>query len=210
MNVDAVEVDGFVLVGGASSRMGRDKSQLFIDGRRLYERAISALKPVCASRVSLVGVENTNVGIETDVTLIADMQIADKCGFRAPLLGLNTALTKATTPWIAILACDLPFVTSDLMIKLASCCEEEFDAVVPIQPDSIPQPLCAFYRHGECLQAAKEMLRTRDFKLQHFLSRIAVRYVKFEEIADLAGSNRFFLNVNTPEDYATAIRLAHA
>jgi molybdopterin-guanine dinucleotide biosynthesis protein A len=37
------------------------------------------------------------------------------------------------------------------------------------------------------------------------LTRVRSRLVAFEELQDLSGSSRFFLNVNTPEDYARAI-----
>lgn len=93
------------------------------------------------------------------------------------------------------------------MALLAGFCSDEFYAVVPVQPDSFPQPLCALYRREKCLPVVEEMLRSGDLKLQRFLSRIATRYVERDEIADLEGSAHFFLNINEREDYESALRI---
>lgn len=190
--------------------MGRDKAQMIIGGRKLFEAAVSALNKICNGRISLVGGQSDRLAASTefDVAVLPDLYIAGHKVPRAPIVGLYTALEKATTTWIAVLACDLPFVTADLMIKLASCCSDEFDAVVPVQPDATPQPLCAFYRRESCRPVVEGILKTGDLKLQRFLSRISTRYVESNEFADLEGSANFFLNINKPEDYQAALKIA--
>lgn len=203
-------IDGFVLIGGSSSRMGRDKSQLVIGGQKLFERAAIVLSEFGCGNISLVGVQSGYLASITgpDISSIPDLYIADNDLPRAPIIGLYTALTKAMTPWIAVLACDLPFTTVDLMTKLAEFCSNEIDAVVPIQPDARTQPLCALYRRERCLPVAEEMLKTGDLKLQRFLSLVTTRYVEFDEVAGLDGSAHFFLNINKPEDYESALKIS--
>ena len=198
------DVEGFVLIGGASSRMGRDKAEMFLGGRKLFERAASALDGICLGNVKLVG----KADFAHNFAIIPDINLDLITHSRASLYGLYTALAFAKTPWIAILACDLPFVTENLMTRLAEYRSNEFDAVVPFQPDGQPQPLCAFYRREVSLVVVEAMVRNNDLKLQRLLSRISTRFLEFEEIANLDVSANFFLNVNKPEDYQAAIAIA--
>ncbi len=204
------QIEGFVLVGGTSSRMGENKAQLKIGGRKMSERAFSVLRAACNRHVFLVGGTGGDGidGTEFGGTTIPDNRVRGDGRPRAPIIGLYTALTIATTPWIAVLACDLPFVTSDLIQRLSGFRSDAVDAVVPVQPDSRPQPLCALYRVEKCRPIAEAMIKARDLKLQTLLTKLATRYVEFEEVYDLPCSDGFFINVNTPEDYAKAIKLA--
>ncbi|MFN6962182.1 MAG: molybdenum cofactor guanylyltransferase [Pyrinomonadaceae bacterium] len=193
--------DGFVLAGGASSRMGVDKSGALIGGETLASRAARILSTV-AGRVAVVGAV---AGETTNFEVIPDRDL-DGAGWprRASLVGLATALAYAATDWTVVLACDLPLVTPALLERLASSGGEAFDAVVPVQPDGRTQPLCALYRRDVCLARADEQLASQNWSLQGLLEGLRVRRVAFAEIADLAGSENFFLNVNTPDDLATA------
>lgn len=203
-------IDGFVLVGGASSRMGRDKSQMTIGGKKLFERPVIALREISGGSISLVGGQSDHVDASVDGRLVVlpDLNIDGQNTSRAPIVGLYTALVNAKTEWIGVLACDLPFVTAGLMTKLAGFCSDEYAAVVPRQSDARPQPLCAFYRRERCLAVVEEFLKTGELKLKRFLSLISTRYVEFNEIADLDGSSNFFLNINGPEDYESALKIA--
>ena len=208
-NDPGIRLDGFVLAGGASSRMGKDKAQMSIGGMKLFERAATALSEICHQSVSLVGPNGTYDPLRTelDFTALPDLRVRGKNLPRAPITGLYTALTEAQTQWITVLACDLPFVTGDLMTKLSGFCSDEFDAVVPVQPGDRPQPLCAFYRRESCLPAVERMLFAGDLKLQRLMSHVRTRFVNFEEISELSGSAHFFLNVNTIENYESAQRI---
>lgn len=203
------QIEGFVLVGGASSRMGENKAQLKIGGRRMSERAFSVLRSACSGPVFLVGDTGGDIDeAESKDTTIPDNRAHGDDWPRAPIIGLYTALVNARAPWIAVLACDLPFVTSDLICRLSGFCSNVVDAVVPVQPDPRPQPLCALYRVEKCRPIVEAAIKAGDLKLQKLLTKLATHYVKFDEIRDLPGADRFFVNVNTPEDYAKASKLA--
>ena len=139
MDNDNQLIEGFVLAGGASSRMGQDKAHICLGGKRFFERAAAALRPICHGRLSVVGGTRADLAFQTglDIALLPDLlEIRGTKVPQAPIVGLYTALTYAKMPWIAILACDLPFVTGDLMIRLAGYRSDEIDAIVPIQPDA--------------------------------------------------------------------------
>jgi len=122
--------------------------------------------------------------------------------------GLHAALKSCRAEWAAVVACDLPFVTGELLARLTSLRSDETDAtdaVVPLQKDGRVQPLCALYRARVCLEQVEEMIHAGELRPRALLSRVRARLVAFEELRGLAGSSRFFLNVNTPEDYALAL-----
>jgi molybdopterin-guanine dinucleotide biosynthesis protein A len=190
-------IEGFILAGGASSRMGEDKSRLTLGGRTLVESAARTLRAV-TPRVSVV---SSRDGAESHgLPLVRDL----RAGVGA-LGGLHASLASCSAVWAAVVACDLPFVTGELLARLASMCADDLDAVVPMQEDGRLQPLCALYRARACLKQVEEMIRADELRPRLLLSRVRARRVAFEELCDLEGSRRFFLNVNTPEDYARAL-----
>jgi molybdopterin-guanine dinucleotide biosynthesis protein A len=195
-----LDVEGFILVGGASSRMGRDKSRLMLGSQTTVDRIAEAMADV-AIRVRLVGGRDNRNRFES----VADL--ADSWG---PLGGIQAALHAAEAEWCIVIACDLPFVSGGLLrrlLGLRSNKTENFDAVVPIQADDYPQPLCAVYRRLPCLDAADQSIRTGDHSPRALLDRVKTLYIPFAEISDLSGASNFFFNINTPENYERAQQL---
>jgi molybdopterin-guanine dinucleotide biosynthesis protein A len=199
-----LDVEGFILVGGASSRMGRDKSRLMLGSQTTVERIAEAMAEV-ATRARLVG---RLVGGHDDENLFESVpDLADSWG---PLGGIQAALHAAEAEWCLMIACDLPFVSTGLLrrlLELRSNKTGSFDAVVPIQADDYPQPLCAAYRRLPCLDAADQSIRKREHSPRALLDKVNTRYVPFAEISDLTGASNFFFNINTPENYERAQQL---
>ena len=189
------DVEAFILAGGASSRMGTDKSQLLIDRQTFTERISETLLKLTDS-VTLVGRQ-----LDTSV-LPSVPDVYPKWG---ALGGIETALTNCETEWAFVVACDLPFTTADLCRRLGNF-RQSHDAVVPIQQDLIPQPLCAFYKVGPCLVQVTKLIETGLRRPLDLLQRVNTKWVPFAEIEDLSGSENFFVNINTPEDYYVASR----
>ena len=189
-------IEGFILVGGASSRMGSDKARLRLGGRTFVERIAAALSFV-TERVSVVGARQEEAAAWQ---LPVAPDVYEKWG---ALGGLHAALVAARAPWAAVVACDLPLVTGELFARLASL-RENFEAVVPVQPDARLQPLCALYAVGPCRKVAEELIASGERRPRALVRRVATREVEPRELSDIAGASLFFMNVNTPEDYALA------
>ena len=188
-------IEGFILVGGASSRMGTDKALLSLDGRSFVERIASALASV-TDRVSVVGAQAQRAARQFPV-------VPDRYEKWGALGGLHAALSACRAPWAAVVACDLPFVTGELFLRLAAL-RENFDAVVPVQGDARPQPLCALYAVEPCLKRAESLIALNERRPRALLREVETRWVETSELADMEGAPLFFMNVNTPEDYAQA------
>jgi molybdopterin-guanine dinucleotide biosynthesis protein A len=188
------DVQGFILVGGASSRMGVDKAQLRFGRRPSVELIATALQSV-TQFVTTVGWPHQQHE--------ALPNIPDSQPQWGPLAGIQTALHAAKSGHCVIVACDFPFVTGALFKRLLACIGDS-DAVVPMQNDDRPQPLCAVYRVETCLPAAEAAIAADERSPRALLDRVRTRYLPFTELSHLERSEYFFFNVNTPENYERA------
>ena len=191
-----LDTEGFILVGGLSSRMGEDKSRLRLGNRSFVEIAAGALGSV-SNRISVVG---SRAGVESHGLAV----VRDVHEGLGAMGGLHAALAACEAPWAAVLSCDLPFVTAELFERLASLRADDVDAVAPVQDDGRPQPLCALYA-ARCLHAAESLIRAGELRPRALLRTVRTRWVPFAELSDLEGSDLFFNNVNTPRDYEEAV-----
>ncbi|HEU4433890.1 MAG TPA: molybdenum cofactor guanylyltransferase [Pyrinomonadaceae bacterium] len=194
LQIPITQVEAFILAGGASSRMGTDKSQLLLEDQTFVERIAATLQTV-TDTIRLVG--------SSDNSTFAT--VADVYPRWGALGGLQAALTACEREWAIVVACDLPFVTSELFRSLAAL-RMDHDAVVPLQPDGRPQPLAALYRADPCAARATELIEAGRRRPLDLLQAVKTRWVNFAEIANLTQAERFFVNINTPEDYYEATR----
>lgn len=194
------DVQGFILVGGASRRMGQDKAQLRLGPETMLERIAAQLSQVTSS-VTLVGSPPAYVG--HSLPTVPD--VYEKWG---ALGGIHAALSAAKTDWIIVIACDLPFVTRDLFERLKSFADESIDSIVPMQSDGRSQPVCALYRREACLPEIERLVSAGEHTPRALLANVRTQYLQFAELSDLPGAENFFLNLNTPEDFARAKWLA--
>lgn len=194
-------IEGFILAGGNSRRMGTDKSRLIFNGQSFLERITRELSAV-ASSIKVVGSDLADDPLKQQFNLQTAPDVYPQWG---ALGGVHAALAACNAGWALIVACDLPFLTRDLFMRLASF-RGDNEAVAPIQKDTIPQPLCSLYRVEPCLQAAEQLIKSGERKPIALLQSVRTRWVSFGELTDLEGADNFFDNINTPEDFARVSR----
>jgi len=191
-----IDAMGFVTAGGRSSRMGRDKAWLELDGQSMIERVIAALVPVTTGVAVIANSpEYARLGLPV---------FPDSHSNIGPLEAIRTALENAQTSRVVLAGCDLPFVTSELFELLLNI-PGDYEAVIPIGPDRKPQPLCAIYSI-QCLAGVRAIIANGERKISSLFDRVPTWFVAFDDLRHLAGFELFFENVNTPEDYARALR----
>jgi molybdopterin-guanine dinucleotide biosynthesis protein A len=173
--------------------MGSDKAGLMLAGQSFVARIAGELARATDS-VTIVG--NEPVAIQLKLPTVPDVHQ----GWGA-LGGVHAALSTSDAEWALVVACDFPFVTSELFFRLSSL-RTGVAAVAPIQPDDIPQPLCTLYRVAPCLERAEQLIKSGERKPIALLQSLATRWVAFAELSDLANADHFFDNINTPADYA--------
>lgn len=140
----AVSCAGYVLVGGRSSRMGRDKALLPFRGGRLAQSVARAVSEA-AGNATLVGDPGRYHAL--GYAVISDLHPGE-----GPLGGIVTALRHSIADWNLITACDMPNLNPDMLRGLLrTATESGADALLPLGLEGRPEPLCALY-HRRCLE----------------------------------------------------------
>jgi len=177
---------GFVLAGGASSRMGRDKALLPLDGRTMVEEIAFTVRRA-AGNVTLIG----SPGKYGHLGLPVVPDEIENCG---PLGGVYTALRVTEASWNLLVACDMPRVTEAFLKQLMEAAEgSDADCVVPEIGGKI-DPLCAVY-HRRVAAAAELAIQRKLFKMQDFVSTLRAFHWRVTDPRPLD-------NVNTPAEWS--------
>ena len=195
------DCDAYILIGGRSSRLGRDKATVDLEGGTLAQRAFQTVSEALAdNRVSFVAANEAQFAIEA--ILAEGRFIFDLVPNLGPISGLHAALADTQRPWIFLLACDYPFLSAEMIGLLADRVSDEFGAVVPEQSDGRLQPLCAFYRTEVARPIVHEIIERPRVPppLHAVIEQLTPRIVKFSEYSDLPASARFWINVNNDLD----------
>jgi molybdopterin-guanine dinucleotide biosynthesis protein A len=101
-----------------------------------------------------------------------------------------------------ILACDLPFITTEFLSFLSGVHQTDKShwVTIPVDQSNRDQPLAAIYDQ-RCRAAVERMLANDELKLDLLFGRAPARRVAFAEFAHLPGAERLFTNINTPEEH---------
>jgi molybdopterin-guanine dinucleotide biosynthesis protein A len=190
-------IAAFILAGGQSSRMGRGKAFLELDGETLLARAMT-LAAAVASEVRLVG--------DPEKLLPFGRVVEDVFPERGPLGGIHAALTNSNAELNLVLAVDLPFVQPRFLAYLISAASQSGAVVTVPRAAGGWQPLCAVYRR-EFGAVAEESLRKRRNKVDALFARVETRVIGEEELTRMGFSAEMFRNLNTPKDFEHASRL---
>lgn len=200
----------FIQAGGRSSRMGVDKAWLEINGRPqrfMIEHVLAAAEPVAASLSIIINSANPNSERYRKLAEQWNAQLLDDLhDHQGPLGGIHTALEACRAGESAlILACDLPFLTAEVLGFL--CREHQHRAAqvtVPFDVDGRLQPLAAIYDQS-CLAVVKERLALRELKVDQLFGFVRTERISFQDFAHLPGASKFFFNINTMEDQLKTI-----
>ena len=181
-----------VLAGGQSRRMGRDKALLPLGDQTLIERVIAATRPL-GYPCFIVGDPATYAHLGLPVH-------PDRHPGLGPLGGLHTAL-GATGATVLLLACDLPFLTTDFLRHLADR-RGPHQAVVPYTATGL-QPLCALYEPS-CLAAIETAIQAGQLGMRSLLHNLNLDLVREKDWRPYDEHGLLFANLNAPEEYERA------
>lgn len=198
-----MDIDAFILIGGHSTRMGRDKAAVPLGGTPMIEHiARSIREAISPVNVRLVAANEQQLLKLTGLDPF-DGFVFDIYPDRGPAGGVHSALANTACEWAFIAACDIPLLSADVIGHLAARIAADIDAVVPVQPDGRQQPLAAFYRTHTVRQRIEELLeRARPTpSMRDVLDGLKVGPVKFESVVVIEAE---FTNVNSPAELAIA------
>ena len=223
------DVGGYVLAGGKSSRMGRDKALLELAGKPLVFHAVSKLRRVCED----VHISSGRPELEAFAPLVPDLH--GECG---PMSGLEAALEHSRHEWNLFMPVDMPFLPAAFLEDWVREVIDERDMrVAMFTVDGVPQPLFCLL-HEEVAPFVREAMGRGQYKVfpvleaagnelaarrgvspgRAFLNRpweeTAESFIKAGENGALpsltegqrAARHLWFANLNTPEEFAEAER----
>lgn len=181
-----------VLAGGQSKRMGQDKAFLEVGGRRVIDRVLARLKPLTDDL--FIGTNSPEKYQEFGLRLVPDVY-PDK----AALGGIYSAIVAARYARVLIVACDMPFLNTELMQYLIELAPTA-DVIAPLIEPPQPETLHAVYSKN-CLPAIEPRLQANKLRVIGFFEAVSVRYVQREEVARFDPNFYSFLNMNTPDEW---------
>jgi molybdopterin-guanine dinucleotide biosynthesis protein A len=128
---------------------------------------------------------------------------------KASIFGLRSALYNCSAPFTAVLACDMPFVTGDVMKRLAErngvLESGRADVVIPVGSEAVGfSPLCAIYERDRCKVVIDDLLETGSLQVRDLIGQMRVQTIEFSTFSDLACAEYLFSNINTPGDLQSA------
>lgn len=187
-----------VLAGGKSSRMGTNKAFLEVRSCRIIDHTLGELRQV-SDDILLI----TNTPDEYGKLPVRTAQ--DIYPGLGPLSGIHSALVHAEHPVVLVVACDMPFIDSNLANYLIEQ-TRGYDLAVPMV-DGYFEPLFAVYTTS-CLPHIERCIKKDKRRVIDFFSSVRVKYVNEEEISRVADIETVFYNVNTPKELALAKKLS--
>lgn len=184
-----MQASGFVLAGGGSTRMGRNKALLPFHGMTLVEH-IAGMVRQAAGSATLIGdpVKLGHLGLPV---------IPDKLAGNGPASGIYTALVTTSSDWNLIAGCDMPSLTLEILLDLLRhAAVSRGDCIAAAGRSGEPEPLCAVY-HRRCLPVVTRAIREKRLKMRRLLAELEAELVPVDP-ATVA-------NVNTPAEWAEFI-----
>ncbi|GBO53371.1 molybdopterin-guanine dinucleotide biosynthesis protein MobA [Pseudanabaena sp. lw0831] len=195
-----VNIIAIALSGGKSSRMGRDKALLEINGETLLLKTCrTALQVSAAVYIVARSQEQYQEAIsynQPQFSVVIDQQ------FDGALVGFWQGIQAISSPvdWILLLACDLPNLQGDILQLWASQLANLSETAIAYLPRYVDErsqkqwePLCGFYR-WQCQDSLREFINNGGRSFQKWLS---IQEVIEIENAPLA----MLFNCNTPDDF---------
>ncbi len=190
-----------IQAGGESRRIGTDKALLQFLGQPLILRLLSRLARV-ADEV-LVTSNQSEKFLFLGLTPVPDLLP----GFGA-LGGLYTALSIAAHPYVAVVACDMPFASPGLFaFELVKLRETGADVVIP-RTEAGTEPFHAIYKRQTCLPHVRAALETGKRRVDAWFPEVNIRYLELAECQPYDPTGLAFLNINTIEELKEAEEIA--
>jgi molybdenum cofactor guanylyltransferase len=207
-STDEMDASGFVLTGGQSSRMGRDKALLSFAGQPLIEHALSILRDA-GLPAAIAGTDPRATGALATFAPVVD----DPKPGLGPLAGICAAMAAVVTRYVVFLPVDLPLLPSSLIAYMFHRAQitgraitvptvNGFNQTFPVVLDRSVLPTLQNDLHsgrGGCFSAFQAAANG----LGQPIASVAVELlVQSGQIAHPRGWHpaQWFLNVNTPHD----------
>jgi molybdopterin-guanine dinucleotide biosynthesis protein A len=176
--------------------MGTSKALLLFDDQPLIVHVVATLQRLFADVVVVAAPEQ-------DLPWMPVRLVSDEVAYQGPVGGIYYGLTAAGGDAAFVTSCDSVFLNVDLIAHLLDQLPEH-DVVVPHWQGRF-QPLHAVYRKSVSPLLAEQLARGQ-LRPVHLFDKVRLRRVDEDEIRRFDPEGVSFYNMNTPEDYAEALK----
>ncbi|MFE3849162.1 molybdenum cofactor guanylyltransferase [Flavobacterium sp. LB3P45] len=171
-----------ILCGGKSSPMQLEKGLVLYQNKPFIAHIIEAVLPI-SSNIQLI--TNTN-----DYDYLPYNKVKDIVVHKGPLGGIYTALVHSETEMNLILSCEIPLISSEILLELIENHGTNFEVSVFKDTDWI-HPLIGIYA-TTILPVLKKAIDANDLKMMRLISN-----VKHQLIPIPNAKRHLFKNINS-------------
>jgi molybdenum cofactor guanylyltransferase len=178
-----------ILAGGKSTRMGRDKATIKIGEKPLIRLVYEKAKEVFDDVIIISKLHNTIEGINAPV-------LGDVVPFGNSMTGIVSALLYSETPYTFVVACDMPFLSTEAFGYMINEATGE-DVIIP-KTNSGFEPLHAIYNRT-CIAHFLRLIGQNRLKVTGVLPFVSVKELK-EQPCFFKNRSAVFTNINAMND----------
>lgn len=180
-------ITAYILAGGKSQRMGKDKGMLPLKDKPFISHICSALQPIVGTNIIIVSANS-------DYDFLGHTRIEDIITDKGPVGGIYTALKHSKTKFNFIISVDTPLITTELLQWIADKHEDSY-MMSQVQVGDKASPLIAIYDRS-CKTVFGEHMAAKQLKL-----REVVEDMFHQTLVIPTKWHKEVQNINTPEDY---------
>ena len=182
------KLNGIILSGGKSSRMGKDKALLLYKNKTFLEHVVCAIKPLVDD---ILIISNNKEHQADDCTTIPDLILNS-----GPIAGIYTGLKHTNTENNLVLSCDIPLVQTSILELIIKNDEPDKDVVQIIDDQNI-MPLIALYKKRIAPFLLSE-LKTGERRLVKSINKLNKKNISVTK-----DQHNCLININTIADLNT-------
>ncbi len=183
-----------VLAGGQGQRIGGGKASAILGGRPLISYPLGAAAEVGLEAIVVAKPATTLPPLQVRVVLEPELPMHPLCG---AIAALEFALESSPASAVVLLACDMPFLTGDLLAWLAG-----LEGTAMAEVDGRAQPLLARCPPVQIIPLRESL--AEGLSLTAAMGALAPQMLREGELSAFGGPERLCFNVNSPEDLKTA------
>lgn len=187
-----MEVGLILLSGGNKSRMAINKAIPSDEEKTNINRVLDLLGDAWLERFLVTNEEEKYESFKEKVRLVRD--VYPGCG---PLSGIHSGLLASTCEYNIVVACDMPFVSIDL-VRLLVENKGNYQAVVP-RFNGMRQPLFALY-HRSMIETIEQFLLSGDHRVNNLWEKVDMLWLEEKDLISVPKLERVFYNKNMRVD----------
>ncbi|MEE8355649.1 MAG: molybdenum cofactor guanylyltransferase [Candidatus Bathyarchaeia archaeon] len=195
-----------ILAGGDSTRMKRDKGLMDLAGEPMVRRVVDGVSGAVDEVIVVVGTVEQHREYSRVLGGRAEI-LTDVYRDGSPLVGAITGFQRARGEYALITACDMPFVSPDVIRWLFTEAEGH-DGATFEWPNGWIEPFFAIYPVEPSLRIARVLFEEKNMRLRMVLRRLPdVKYIPMDALRERDPELLTFFDVDTEEAIVEAEKI---